>query len=79
MMTQTQTSSQPRLKTKLQEKREARDRAIYNEYHALVANPEQSRIEVVESLKDKYGFYTRGTIYTILKRVENRIGKEAVK
>ena len=70
-MMQTQATPKHRIKTELQEEREARDLAIYNEFHALVANPEQSKKTAVEFLMAKYGIHSAGTIYVILKRVQN--------
>lgn len=70
-MIKTQATPKLRIKTELQEKREARDHAIYNEFHALVANPEQSKKTAVEFLMAKYGIHSAGTIYVILKRVQN--------
>ena len=70
-MIPTQPTPKLRIKTELQEEREARDLAIYNEFHALVANPEQSKKTAVEFLMAKYGIHSAGTIYVILKRVQN--------
>ena len=70
-MIQTQATPKLRIKTELQEEREARDIAIYNEFHALVANPEQSKKTAVEFLMAKYGIHSASTIYVILKRVQN--------
>lgn len=66
----------PRLKEKtaLQEQREARDLAIYNEYNALASNPEQSKVELGKYLMEKYNLHSSGTLYAILKRVRERIG-----
>ena len=70
-MIHTQATPKLRINTELQEEREARDLAIYNEFHALVANPEQSKKTAVEFLMAKYGIHSAGTIYVILKRVQN--------
>lgn len=69
-MIQTQETPKLRIKTELQEEREARDLAIFNEYNKLVANPEQSKKTAVEFLMAKYGIHSAGTIYVILKRVK---------
>lgn len=76
-MTQT-SSTTPTLreKTKLQEKRAARDLAIYNEYNALAANPEQSKEELNKYLMEKYDLHSTGTLYTIRKRVEQRLAAQ---
>lgn len=78
-MTQTTTPTQLRVKTQLQEQREARDLAIYNEYRHLVSNPEQSKGEVIKFLMEKYDLHSNGTVYVILKRVHNRIAQEKSK
>lgn len=74
-MIQTATPSL-RVKTPLQEKREARDLAIYNEYNALASNPEQSKDELNKYLMEKYDIHSTGTIYVIRQRVEARLRAE---
>ena len=75
-MTQTSTAPMLKQKTTLQEEREARDLAIYNEYNALVADPNQSRTQAIQYLMGKYNFHSNGTVYVILKRVEERVSAE---
>ncbi len=74
----THTNPRPKLreKTKLQEKREARNLAIYNEYNALASNPEQSKEELNKYLMEKYGIHSTGTLYLIRKRVEERLNAQ---
>lgn len=64
------------MKTPLQEKREARDLAIYNEYNTLAANPEQSKEELNRYLMEKYGIHSTGTLYLIRRRVEDRLQRQ---
>lgn len=73
-MTQTTTQATPRLKqlTPLQEEREARDAAIYDEYSALASVEGQSRTELNKYLMRKYGIHSTGTIYEIIRRQEER-------
>lgn len=59
--------------TDLQDARAARDLAIYNEYNALVAIEGQSRTQITNYLMQKYDIHSDGTIYTIRKRVEERL------
>lgn len=63
-------------KTPLQEEREARDRAIYDEYNALASVPGQSKTQINQYIMEKYGLHSTGTLYLIRKRVEERIKKE---
>lgn len=63
--------------TDCQMARQERDLAIYNEYNELTADKEQSKIVVNQYLMKKYGISSEGTIYTIRKRVEERLRKEA--
>lgn len=63
-------------KTALQEEREARDLAIYNEYNALVSDPNQSRTQANQYLMEKYGLHSTGTVYCIRKRVEERLNEQ---
>ena len=62
--------------TELQEARAARDRAIYDEYNALAAVPGQSKTQINKYLMEKYDLHSTGTLYTIRKRVEERIKEE---
>ena len=62
--------------TELQEARAARDRAIYDEYNALAAVPGQSKTQINKYLMEKYDLHSTGTLYTIRKRVEDRIKEE---
>lgn len=73
MMTQTTTQPKLRMKTPLQEEREARDLAIYEEYNVLAANPQQSRVALNEYFMGKYNIRSTGTLYTILKRVRTKL------
>ena len=56
--------------------RQERDLAIYNEYNELTADKEQSKTVVNQHLMKKYGINSEGTIYTIRKRVEERLKRE---
>lgn len=67
-----QTIPQLRKKTALQEEREARDLAIFREYNDLVSIDGQSRTEVNKYLMQKYNIRSTGTLYVILKRVEEQ-------
>lgn len=68
-----------RQKTKTQEARENRDRAIYEEYEKLLRNPQQSRIEAQRYLQRKYGFARQCTIYDIWRREARRREAETAK
>lgn len=64
-------------KTQCQIEREARDLALRNEYNELMSVKGQSKTVVMEHLMNKYGIHSIGTIYVILRRVEERLnGKE---
>lgn len=77
-MTQISTAT-PRLSrtTECQAERAARDRALYDEYMTLAANPEQSRTEIHRYLREKYGFHSTGTTYSIIKRVHEQLNPTA--
>lgn len=64
-------------KTDCREIREARDLSIYNEYKEIMSNPDQSKMMAMDFLCKKYGIHAQGTIYVILKRVDERLKKEA--
>lgn len=67
---------QLRQKTKAQEARENRDRAIYEEYERLLQDPRQSRLEAQLYLARKYRFARRCTAYEIWKREAERRRRE---
>lgn len=62
--------------TETQERRMKRDMQIYSEYEQLMSVPKQSKTEVNKRLMAKYGIATMGNIYTIRKRVEERLRQE---
>lgn len=61
------------LRTPCQTEREARDLAIYNEYNSLMETEGQSKVMAKDFLMKKYNIHSQGTIYVILKRVEQRL------
>ena len=63
-------------KTQCQLEREARDLALRNEYNELMSVKGQSKTVVMEHLMNKYGIHSIGTIYVILRRVEERLNKQ---
>lgn len=64
------------LKTPLQEEREARDLAIYNDWCAMTAVEGQSKTRVTEFLMQKYGIHSQGTIWAIRRRVEETLKEQ---
>ena len=66
------------LKTPCQQEREARDLAIYTDYHSLMEVEGQSKTMAHEHLCKKYGIHSQGTIYTILKRLEKRLNSQTL-
>ncbi len=72
------TTATPLLKktTDLQDERNARDLAIYNEYNALAAIDGQSKTQINKFLMEKYNLHSNGTLYAIRKRVEERLKRE---
>lgn len=72
----TQTAPLLKKTTDLQAERASRDLAIFNEYNALVAVEGQSRTEVNKYLMRKYDLHSTGTVYTIIKRVKERINHQ---
>ena len=70
---------QLRQKTRAQEAREQRNRAIYEEYEKLLRDPQQSRIEAQRYLQRKYGFARQCTVYDIWRREASRREAETAK
>ena len=50
--------------------------ALRNEYNELMSVKGQSKTVVMEHLMNKYGIHSIGTIYVILRRVEERLNKQ---
>ena len=65
-------------KTDCQKEREARDKAIYDDYNRLMEVKGQSKMMVIQHLMDKYNVHSMGTIYVILRRVEESLKEEEV-
>ena len=60
--------------TPSEKQRRLKDQAIYNEYHEEIAKGNK-RTLVNDHICEKYGC-SLGHIYTVLKRVENRLKNE---
>lgn len=54
--------------TPFQKKRQERNKKLLAEYNKLIADPEQSRMEIMKYLTVKYGFVAPTSIYKILKK-----------
>lgn len=65
-------------KTDCQKEREARDKAIYDDYNRLMEVNGQSKMMVIRHLMGKYNVHSMGTIYVILRRVEESLKEEEV-
>lgn len=65
-------------KTDCQKEREARDKAIYDDYNHLMGVKGQSKMMVIQHLMGKYNVHSMGTIYVILRRVEESLKEEKV-
>lgn len=63
-------------KTELQRHREERDMNIYLDFEQMRCVPGSSKTEAARYLMNKYGLFSLGTIYTICKRVEQRLKAE---
>lgn len=64
------------IKTPYQLEKEAKERAIYNEWNELMAQPGAMATAVEQHLMQKYGIYAKSTIWFIRKRVEKRLQEE---
>ena len=62
--------------TETQERRARKDMAVYTDYAAMMV-PGQSKTEVIKRLMAKYEIGSASTVYIILKRVGEKLGKEA--
>lgn len=52
--------------------RQKRDADIYAEWTELAADPDKSRTAIAIYLMEKYGLFSRGTLYSIIRRMESR-------
>ncbi len=61
-------------------KREARDLELYNEYKNLIgltmADPNLSKVSIVKRLMAQFDIASTGTVYAIIKRVEERLNTQ---
>lgn len=62
----------PKLKTKKQVEKEAREAAFYADYIKYASNPEQSKVELMKSLMKTYNIKSTGTYYAMLKRTQSK-------
>ena len=77
----TQTTQLPPLEIKSgKAKREARDLELYSEYKKLidltVTNPDLSKLSIIKRLMVQFDISSTGTIYAIIKRVEDRLNAQ---
>lgn len=64
------------IKTEFQRFKEAKELEIYNEWVELTGQDGVMKTAVEKHLMDKYGIYSRSTIFRIVKRVERRLNDE---
>lgn len=60
------------LKTEYQKEREKRDWAIYKEYTEMMRIKGQKKTPVMQFIMKKHCIHSRGTIYEIIRRIEQR-------
>ena len=63
-------------KTDCQEERERQDFEIFTEYNQLMKVDGQSKTKVNEHLMKKYGVHSVATIYSIRRRVQERLARK---
>lgn len=61
------------IKTEFQRVKEAKELDIYNEWIELTGKDGMMKTAVEKHLMEKYGIYSRSTIFRIVKRVERRL------
>jgi len=64
------------IKTEFQRVKEARELEVYNEWIELTGQDGMMKTAVEKHLMEKYGIYSRSTIFRIVKRVERRMCNE---
>lgn len=63
-------------KTPHRVKKEEKELKIYSEFMELSQKPGASKVEIAKFLCEKYDIATISTIYSIRKRVEERLAKQ---
>lgn len=63
-------------KTDFQREKEARDKMIYDEYIALISEPDAAVTKVQEFLMKKYNIHSPSTLWAIRKRVEAKLRRK---
>lgn len=61
------------IKTDFQRVKEAKELDIYNEWIELTGKDGMMKTAVEKHLMEKYGIYSRSTIFRIVRRVERRL------
>jgi len=61
------------LETKFKKARDEKDLKIYNDYCDLMKNEGAMSTEVTKLLMKKYGIFSPATIWSIRKRIENKL------
>lgn len=60
-------------KTPYQERKEARELAIYNKYIKLTEDPHNSRTKVRDALMAEFNIGSQSTFYSMIERVAERL------
>lgn len=64
------------LQTPFRKDKEAREKAIYEEYNKMMEEPGAQATAVNDFIMKKYGIYSVSTLYNIRKRVESQLNGE---
>lgn len=64
------------LQTPFRKDKEAREKAIYEEYNKMMEEPGAQATAVNDFIMKKYGIYSVSTLYNIRKRVESQMNGE---
>ncbi len=65
-------------KTDYQKEKEEKELQFYTKYQELTANPQNSKMAVMDSLMKEFGIHGYATVYNLLRRVERRIAVKTV-
>lgn len=69
-------TSTTNLQTPFRKDKEAREKAIYEEYNKMMEEPGAQATAVNDFIMKKYGIYSVSTLYNIRKRVESQMNGE---
>ena len=67
------------LRTEFRKQKDAKDQEVYEDYERLMAKPGAMKAEVERVIMKRHNIHSRATVWSIRKRVKNRLAAETQK